>query len=81
MLTLPHSKNFGSSGEQFAGIGGLGVGEELVGGLLLYELALVEDADGVGDGGDDGEVVRDEEVGELVLLLQCFQEVEYLGLD
>ena len=49
-------KNFGGGGEEFAGVGGLRVGEEVVGALLFYELALVEDADLVGDGGDDGEV-------------------------
>ena len=39
---------------------------------------LVDDADAVGDEADDAEVVRDEEVGDVLLFLELLHEVQYL---
>src|SRR5438874_1775273 len=41
----------------------------------------VHDGDPVGDVADDGQVVRDEEVGQVELLLEPLEEVDDLGLD
>ena len=43
---------------------------EVVGGRGLDDLAEVHDRDAVGDVAHDGEVVRDEEVGQAELVLQ-----------
>ena len=48
---------------------------------VLDQMAEIHDADRVGDVLDDGEVVADEEVGELKLVLQVVQEVDDLRLD
>ena len=55
--------------------------EELLGGRQLDDLAEVHDRDPVGDVADDGEVVGDEEVGQVELLLQLDEQVEHLRLD
>ena len=55
--------------------------EEIVGGCELDDLAEIHHRDPVGDVADDGEVVRDEEIGEVELLLQLDQKVEDLRLD
>ena len=55
--------------------------EEILGGGELDDLAEVHHRDAVGDVADDGEVVGDEEVGEVELLLQLHEQVQDLGLD
>ncbi len=63
----------------------LGVG---VGGVLvdlgvpsdLHDPAQVHDADPVGDVPDHGQVVGDEDVGEVELRLEAVQQVDHLGL-
>ena len=55
--------------------------EELVGGAELDDLAEVHDRDPVGDVAHDAEVVRDEDVGEVELVLQVVEQVEHLRLD
>src|SRR5205814_8491674 len=47
----------------------------------LHDLAQVHDRDPVRDVLDDGQVVGDEQVGQLELRLQVFQQVDDLGLD
>ena len=54
---------------------------EVVGGRELHDLAEVHDRDPVGDVPDDGEVVRDEEVGEVEVALQLLHQVDDLRLD
>src|SRR6056297_2156673 len=54
---------------------------DLLGGAVFDQLALVHDADIVGDEVDHAQVVRDEQVGQPELLLQVQQQVEDLGLD
>ena len=47
----------------------------------LDDLAEVHHGDAVGDVADDGEVVRDEEVGQPEVALQLDEQVQDLGLD
>src|SRR5207237_783880 len=54
---------------------------ELLGQCQLDHLAQVHHGDAVADVADDGEVVGDEEVGEVELLLQLLEQVQDLGLD
>ena len=57
------------------------VGEQF--GLLgdLDDAAEIHHGDAVADMGDDGEIVRDEQIGEAVLALQVDQQIDHLGLD
>ena len=55
--------------------------EELLGGRQLDDAAEVHHGDAVGDVADDGEVVRDEDVGQVELLLQLDEQVQHLRLD
>ena len=75
----------GSGGEQGAGVGVLGVVEDAVGGAVFDDPAVLHDGDAVSGLiaglGDDGEVVRDEERGEVVLRTEVAEEGEDLGLD
>ncbi len=74
----------GGGGEQAAGVRVLGRAEELGGGGLLDDAAVLHDGDVVGavaDLADDGEVVGDEEHGEGVGAAEVAQEGEDLGLD
>src|SRR5574337_1125665 len=47
----------------------------------LHDLPEVHDGHPVGDVTDDGQIVRDEEVGQVVLRLEVLQEVDDLRLD
>ena len=58
-----------------------GLAEKDFGRGLLDDLAVLHDGDPVGDLGDDGEVVRDEEHGEVVGAAQVVEQAQYLGLD
>ena len=55
--------------------------EELVRRRDLDDPAEVHDGNAVGDVADDGEVVGDEDVGEVELLLQLDEQVQHLRLD
>jgi hypothetical protein len=57
-----------------------GVREDLVDASLLHDLAALHDADEVGHHAHDGEVVRDEQVGETELGLQLGEELQDLIL-
>src|SRR5215208_5185253 len=57
------------------------LGRDLLRRRDLDQLAQVHHADAVGDVGDDGEVVGDEEISEAELALEVAQQVEHLGLD
>ena len=63
-------------GEEGLGVGVGGVLEDLGSGALLDDLAEVHDREGVGEGGDDGEVVGDEEDGEVEGGLEVEEEIE-----
>ena len=56
----------GGTGEKATGVGVLRGAEELGGGSGFDQAAVLHDGDAVGDLGDDGEVVGDEEHGEVV---------------
>ena len=71
----------GDGGEEALGVGVLRVGAEGGGGAGLDELAVVEDEDFIADVFDDGEVVADEEVGEVEFFLEVLEEADDLGLD
>jgi len=55
--------------------------EDLVSRCQLDHRAEVHDADAVGDVLDDGQVVRDEHVGQILLFLQIEQQVDDLRLN
>ena len=55
--------------------------EQLAGRRFLDHLAEVHDDDTPAHMTDDTEVVRDEEIGQVELLLQLDEEVQHLGLD
>ena len=57
-----------------------GVGEDLLHRALLHNLASVHDGDGVGDLGDERQVVAHEHHGEAELVLQLVQQVDDLLL-
>ena len=58
-----------------------GVIHQLFGVGQLHDVALVDDGDAVRDVPHDGQVVRDEQVGDAAFLLQMAQQVEHLGAD
>ena len=55
------------------------VAEDIFLRAVLHKVAEVHDADGVGDVLDNGEVVADEEVRQLVFILQFVQQVDDLA--
>ncbi len=55
-----HGGALGLGGEEVAGVGVSRVGEDLVAGAALDDLALSHHADPVGEAADDAEIVRDE---------------------
>ena len=59
----------------------LGVGEQGVAGAVLDDLAVAHDGDAAGDFSYYGEIVGDEEHGELVLALELGEQGEDLGLN
>ena len=71
----------GRSLEQRLGVRMAGRGEDLRGRPRLDHLAQVHDSQVVGDVADHGQVVGDEQVGDVHLFLQRLQQQEYLGLD
>ena len=70
----------GDGTEQAAGVLVAGVGEDLLGGALLDDLASVHDGDGVCHLGHEGEVVGDEDHREAELLAQLVEQVDDLLL-
>ena len=50
-------------------------------GSSLHNEAEVHNGDSVGDHFHDGEVMRNENVGQIEFLLQMMEEVQHLGLD
>ena len=68
-------------GEEALGVGVGGGTGDLVGGAFLHELTVLQNGDLVADVLDDGEVVSDEEIGEVELVLEIHKEVDDLGLD
>ena len=57
------------------------MGHHFGGGALFDEAAVVHDGDAVADVADDGEVVGDEDDGEVQIFLEGADEVEDAGLD
>ncbi len=47
----------------------------------LDDAAEIHHRDAVADMGDDGEVMRDEQIRKTMLALQVDQEIDHLGLD
>ena len=70
----------GDGTEQAAGVLVAGVGEDLLGGALLDDLASVHDGDGVRHLGHEGEVVGDEDHRKAELLAQLVEQVDDLLL-
>ena len=54
---------------------------DVEGGPHLDELAQIHDSDGIGHVLDHGQVVGDEDIGEMPTALEFLQEVQDLGLD
>ena len=59
----------------------LRLGEDILGGAGLDDLALGHDADPVGHLADDAEVVGDQQHRHAEALLQVLQQLQDLGLD
>ena len=70
----------GDGGEKALGVGMIGVCCDHFGRTLLDQFAVLEDGDLIADVFDHGEVMRDEEVGEIEFFLQIHQEIDDLGL-
>ena len=68
----------GDGGEEILGVGVGGGGEEGVGRAVFDDGTLAHDGDVVGDVADDGEVVRDEDHGEIQIAREVGEEVEDL---
>ena len=58
-----------------------GVAEDVGGGAVFHQAAQIHDAHSVGDVLHHGQIVGDEQVGQLVLLLELLEQVDDLGLD
>ena len=71
----------GDRREQRLGVRVLRRLEELVTWSLLYDASEVHHADLIAEVTHDGEVMGDEEVGQVEALLELSQEVYDLGLD
>ena len=71
----------GGRGQETAGVRVLRVGEEGLGGALFDDAAVLHDGYAVGNLGDDGQVVRDEEHGQVMDAAYLFEEIEDLSLD
>ncbi|MMZ67459.1 hypothetical protein D1872_300470 [compost metagenome] len=56
------------------------LGEQLCRRRKLNDFAKVHDRHAVADEFNDGQVMRDEHIGQAELLLQVLHEVQYLGL-
>ncbi len=67
--------------EQALGVWMAGLVKEGFDGGVLDDFAGVHDGNGVGDLGDDGEVVSDQHDGHLLRGLELAEKVEDLGLD
>ena len=77
---LDHRVGHRHGGQQRPGVGVQRLGVEVVGGGLLDHAAEVHHADPVADVPHHGQVVGDDEVGEVELLLQLVEQVDHLGL-
>ena len=73
--------NFGNRGHKGDGVRMKGIIVKLGDGGLLDDFAHIHHGDDVAGELDDGEVVRNEQVGEGEFLLEVFEEIEDLGLD
>ena len=62
-------------------VGVLGIVEQLLRVGQLDDIAQIHNADAVGDIFDDRQIVRDEQVRQILLVLQVFQQVDDLRLD
>ena len=72
---------FGDGGDEGLGVGVFRVFVDFFSGSCFDDFAEVHDGNAVRDVFDDGEIVRDEEVGEFSFFLQVEEEVEDLRLD
>ena len=57
------------------------IGEDLLLGARLHQIAQVQHADAVGDVLDHAQIVGDKEIGAAALLLDVLHEVDHLGLN
>ena len=57
------------------------IADDFFGRAGFDDLAEIHHHDALADVFDDGEVVRDEEIGDAALLLQVLQKIDDLGLD
>ena len=73
--------HFGYGGDEGLGVGMFRLVEEVAGFGGFDDFSQVHDHDPAADVFDDSEVVRDEQVGDAVFLLEVLEEVDDLGLD
>ena len=55
--------------------------EQLLRRALFKQISEIHHADAVGDIPDDADIVRDEQIGQIFLLLQIQQQIDDLRLD
>ena len=79
--SLDYGVGDGDGGEKSSGVGVLGVLVEFVPAGYLDDLAQVHDRDPVRDVPHDGQVVGDEEVGEVEAFLEGAEQVDDLSLN
>ena len=72
---------FGDGGEKLASVGVARLVKDLLGGADFYKFAGAHDGDASGDLCDDGEAVRDEDVGERKFALELLQKKKDLRAD
>ena len=78
---LDHGVGNGDGRKQRLRVGMQGVLVEFFAGCQLHDLAEVHHCHAVADVPDHGEVVRNEEVGQMELALQLFEQVDDLRLN
>ena len=71
----------GDGGEQSLGVGVQRILEDVLGSAVFHQVAQIHNAHGVGDMLHHGQIVGDEQIGELILLLQLLQQIDDLRLD
>ena len=71
----------GAVGDEGAGVGVLGILDDLVGGAVLHDAAQIHDRNIVGDVPRQGDVVADEDHRRVVVPGQVDQHVDDLGAD
>lgn len=69
----------GDGGEQSLGVGVQRILEDVLGSAVFHQVAQIHNTHGVGDMLHHGQIVGNEQIGELILLLQLLQQIDDLA--